>query len=50
MQQNGVAEEQLLEAGLLEMKSILSTAELYNYRVSDRGKDYFKELKKCNWC
>lgn len=46
MVQNAISETQLLQAGLLEMKEIISTAELVDYRVSDKGKAYFKELKR----
>ena len=46
LQESGITEAQLLVAGWLETKGSLSTTELQDYRVSEKGQKFFKELKR----
>ena len=46
LQQTGISVEQLTTMGFLEPKPMYSTADLYNYQLSDKGKKCLKELKK----
>lgn len=46
LQQTGINIEQLIKAGLLKMKEIQSTADLLDYQVTEKGRAYFKELKR----
>ena len=46
MQENNISLEQLIDAGLLQMKTIQSTADVLDYEITKKGHDYFKELKQ----
>ncbi|VAW51812.1 hypothetical protein MNBD_GAMMA06-2129 [hydrothermal vent metagenome] len=44
-QQSNISAQQLLDAGLLQMKTIQSTADLLDYHVIEKGKSCLKELQ-----
>jgi len=46
LQKNNISVQQLLDAGLLQMKTIQSTADLLDYQVTEKGKYCLKELKR----
>lgn len=45
MRQNNISVQQLIDAGLLQMKTIQSTGDLLDYQVTEKGKDCLKELR-----
>lgn len=46
MQENNISLEQLIDAGLLQMKTIQSTADVLDYEITEKGRVYLKELKQ----